>query len=60
VFKRLGFLAERQGRDTSLVSECRRNMTKGNVKLDPALASPRLVARWRLWVPDSWKTADRD
>ncbi len=42
VFKRLGFLAERQERDASLVSECRRNMTKGNVKLDPAgFAAPR-------------------
>jgi len=49
VFKRLGFLAhERQGRDTSFVSECQRNMTKSSAKLDLALASPRLVGRWRL------------
>lgn len=60
VFKRLGFLAERQGRDGSIVSACQRNMTEGKAKLDPALASPRLIGRWRLWVPESWKTADRD
>lgn len=60
VFKRLGFLAERLGSEASIVNECRRQMTKGNVKLDPALASPRLVGRWRLWVPDSWKVIERD
>jgi predicted transcriptional regulator of viral defense system len=60
VLKRLGFLAERQGRDGSIASACAEGMTKGNVKLDPALPSPRLIRRWRLWVPESWKATDRD
>jgi predicted transcriptional regulator of viral defense system len=60
VFKRLGFLTERQGGDAALVNACLERMTKGNVKLDPSLASPRLIRRWRLWVPDSWKGPDRD
>jgi len=60
VFKRLGFLTERAGRGGPLVDACLTGLTKGNVKLDPALPSPRLVRRWRLWVPDGWKVDDRD
>jgi predicted transcriptional regulator of viral defense system len=54
VFKRLGFLAERVGGQAELVEACRRRLTQGNIKLDPAMACPRLVKRWRLWIPDSW------
>lgn len=56
VFKRLGFLAERAGLASDLVEECARRLTKGVVKLDPAITAPRLVRRWRLWIPDRWKT----
>jgi len=55
VFKRLGFLAERQEGGAALVEACLRRLKQGNVKLDPALPSPRLVRRWRLWLPESWK-----
>lgn len=55
VFKRLGFLAERAGAPVTLVEACLARLTKGNAKLDPTLPSPRLVRRWRLWVPPSWK-----
>lgn len=55
VFKRLGFLAERAGAPSTLVKGCLERLTKGNAKLDPTLPSPRLVRRWRLWVPASWK-----
>jgi len=55
VFKRLGFLAERSGAPKELVAACAKRLTKGNAKLDPALPSPRLLRRWRLWVPDRWK-----
>lgn len=55
VFKRLGFLAERVGGPATLIEACLERLTTGNAKLDPALASPRLVRRWRLWVPASWK-----
>ncbi|HLA80520.1 MAG TPA: type IV toxin-antitoxin system AbiEi family antitoxin domain-containing protein [Thermoleophilia bacterium] len=55
VFKRLGFLAERSGAPTELVKACTDRLTQGNAKLDPALPCPRLLRRWRLWVPDRWK-----
>jgi len=57
VFKRLGFLAERLPEGTALADACRTRLTKGYAKLDPALACPRLVTRWRLRVPDSWTGA---
>jgi predicted transcriptional regulator of viral defense system len=55
VFKRLGFLAERSGAPKELAAACVARLTQGNTKLDPALPSPRLLRRWRLWVPDRWK-----
>lgn len=55
VFKRLGFLAERSGGHSTLADACLDRLTKGNAKLDPELSSPRLIRRWRLWVPASWK-----
>ena len=55
VFKRLGFLLERFASDQiSFINDCKSQLTKGNVKLDPALESDRLITRWRLWVPESW------
>jgi predicted transcriptional regulator of viral defense system len=54
VFKRLGFLAERSGTSPELVTACAARLTQGNAKLDPALPSPRLLRRWRLWVPERW------
>jgi len=55
VFKRLGFLAELSGGPASLVEACAARLTQGVVKLDPAVASPRLLRRWRLWLPERWK-----
>ncbi len=55
VFKRLGFLASREPGYESLADACAKRLTAGNAKLDPALACPRLVKQWRLWVPDRWK-----
>lgn len=52
VFKRLGFLAEHQSDCNYLIDTCRQRMTKGNAKLIPTLPCPRLVTRWRLWVPE--------
>ena len=54
VFKRLGFLAERESGSTDLVAACRERLTQGNAKLDSVLPCRRLVTRWRLFVPDSW------
>lgn len=55
VFKRLGFLAERVGAPDTLIAACAGRLTMGNAKLDPALPCPRLIRRWRLWIPESWK-----
>lgn len=54
IFKRLGFLAERHGAD-KLAREAGGRLTAGNAKLDPDLDCKRLVSRWRLFVPASWK-----
>lgn len=54
VFKRLGFLAEGHPLGAELAEACKSHLTKGQAKLDPALECPRLVTRWRLWVPESW------
>lgn len=54
VFKRLGFLAERESGNTYLIDACRQRMTKGNAKLAPTMSSFKLVTRWHLWVPEMW------
>lgn len=54
VFKRLGFLAEQFGEDR-LAQACRARLTKGTIKIDPALDCTTLVTRWRVWIPDYWK-----
>ena len=61
VFKRLGFLLERERHATPDVLEaCRGALTKGHAKLDPAVSCPRVVSRWRLRVPESWVSRERD
>jgi len=55
IYKRLGFLAETLGAAPELVEACAAHLTEGIVKLDPAVASPRLIRRWRLWLPEKWK-----
>ena len=51
-FKRLGYLLETgRAAETTMIEECRRRLTAGYVKLDPALPSERLVTAWRLWTP---------
>ncbi len=54
VAKRLGFLAERDPNGGALAGLCREGLTRGTARLDPAIDCPRLVTRWRLWVPASW------
>lgn len=61
VFKRLGFLLERTGGDFAPILElCRAGLSEGLAKLDPALASLRVVKRWRLRVPATWLKRSRD
>jgi predicted transcriptional regulator of viral defense system len=54
VFKRLGFLAERSTSGAKLAELCSTRLTTGNAKLDPALPCPRLVSKWRLFIPRTW------
>lgn len=55
IFKRLGFLAETRLHDEELAASCRKRLTQGYARLDPALPCPQLVTAWRLWVPERWK-----
>jgi predicted transcriptional regulator of viral defense system len=54
VFKRLGFLAERDPNGAALAELCLPKLTTGNAELDPALYCPHLVKRWRLLIPGTW------
>ncbi|MGH8687253.1 MAG: type IV toxin-antitoxin system AbiEi family antitoxin domain-containing protein [Burkholderiales bacterium] len=60
-FKRLGYLLETaHPAETTLIEECRRRLTAGYVKLDPAIPSGRLITAWRLWTPSgtaNWRNA---
>lgn len=60
VFKRMGYLAERLPAPKDLADACRARLTQGNAKLDPGVASPRLVRAWRLWIPETWLNAQRE
>ena len=53
IIKRLGYLGERSGEDR-LAKLCAKELSTGNTKLDPGLKCPRLVTRWKLFVPESW------
>ena len=54
VFKRLGFLAERNPLGSELAAACKSRLTKGYAKLDPALKCERVITRWKLRVPADW------
>lgn len=56
VFKRLGFLLEQYAPEESeAIAACKKNLTIGNTKLDPALFSNKLITRWHIWVPRDWE-----
>lgn len=59
VFKRLGFLAETDASAVWLVDACRTRLTKGLVKIDPALDCPRIITRWRIRLPEHWSQRGR-
>ena len=55
VFKRLGFLLEKYAEnEQDFIGQCRKRLTAGNAKFDPALKAKKLITRWRLWVPERW------
>lgn len=54
--KRAGFLIEKYFPDEKqIINYCLQNLKEGYVKLSPSLDCPRLIRRWRLWVPDNLK-----
>ncbi|MBP6985595.1 MAG: hypothetical protein KBB83_03270 [Alphaproteobacteria bacterium] len=56
VIKRLGFLLESEGLLTSEAEKfLLEQKSQGKVKLVPSQSCPRLVTKWQLWVPDSFK-----
>lgn len=56
VFKRLGFLLEKYApQETETIALCKKELTKGKIKLDPNLPAEKLITRWQLWVPANWK-----
>ena len=59
VFKRLGFLAERQETGGNLAQLCLSHLSAGHAKLDPALANQRLNTKWRLRLPETWMPKER-
>ena len=56
VYKRLGFLLEHLAPEEEVVlAQCRKRLSAGDSRLDPALGADVLVTRWRLWIPNGWK-----
>lgn len=54
--KRLGFLLEANESDElDLMAYLQDNLTQGYAKLNPEQECPRLIRKWRIWVPESWK-----
>lgn len=54
--KRLGFILENDfSGEQQLIEYCAKNLTTGYAKLNPAQLCEKLVTRWRVWVPKSWK-----
>ena len=56
VFKRLGFIAERfLGNNHEVTVACKEHLTQGNAYFDPKLKKGKLITRWRLIIPTSFK-----
>ena len=56
VFKRMGYLIEGVlPEEKEFLAECLARIKKCKSTLDPALSAERLVTKWQLWVPNSWK-----
>lgn len=54
--KRLGFILELNfPEEQRLIEYCSQNLTTGYAKLNPAQPCEKLITRWRVWVPESWK-----
>ena len=55
LYKKLGFLAEQLEFDTSFIEACAARLTTGYAYLDKSARKNKLVAKWRLWVPEGFE-----
>ena len=56
IYKRMGFLTETLApKEKKFLTECRKRLPTGYSKLDPSLKCEKIVTRWKLRVPISWK-----
>ncbi len=54
--KRLGFLLEMNAcKEPELIAYCQMNLTQGYAKLNPSQKCQRLIRKWRIGLPESWK-----
>ena len=54
--KRFGYLLELNfPEEQRLIEYCAKNLTAGYTKLNPDQPCEKLVTKWRVWVPKSWK-----
>lgn len=61
ILKRLGFLLENEGLLTpELNTLFMAKLSPGKAKLIPSQNCPKLVTKWQLWVPESWKERKND
>ena len=55
-YKRMGFLMEKYyPEEAHFIAMCLSKLSSGYSKLDPSLDCNKLVTKWRLRVPESWK-----
>ena len=60
ILKRLGFLLEYNNLLTKKVEEMlHQQLSLGKVKFVPTQDCPKLITKWRLWVPAHWKGVDQ-
>ena len=59
--KRLGYLVEKNfPAEAKLINFCLNHLTQGYVRLITSVECPRIITRWRLRIPESWKENKRN
>ena len=58
LFKKLGYFAELNNLDSQFIAHCQKRLTKGYSILDSSAKNEKLITRWRIWVPQKWKSND--
>lgn len=59
IFKRLGFLLEKNNDNSNLIDFCRQHLTTGYAKLDVSFTCSRLISRWNLWITPEWDIGEK-